>query len=151
MRFILLLLFGLLFVGCMRVPEGLTIVETKDPASLCVFHVNCYRPDLRMIVLVPGQTSKTVFHEACHAHQHQTIMDERGDDAQVTIDLREWLTTDEASSYARVVKRAGPAPWSATLPGLIQDFAESCGRYLAQDADFPNEPNRNAWFEERNF
>lgn len=149
-----LALAALAATGCMSVPAGLRVVETSDPVPLCRAYANCYRPDLREIVLVPGQPLKVAAHEACHAHQHKTVLEETG--REPSVDLHEWLATGEGRVYAAYVAGHPHPYWSAIAPEdtLLEDFAEACGRYLTQPVDdgrFPSDPYRDAFFEARGF
>lgn len=138
----------LLTVGsaCMSVPTGLHVVVTDTPEDYCSAHNNCYRSDLRAIIVAPNQSRKLWAHEACHAHQHQTILDETG--IEPTGDLHEWLDTSEGIEYAQVVAIAGPTQWGDWNTPL-ENFAESCGRYLT---DWPGqESQRAAWFAARDY
>jgi hypothetical protein len=137
----------LLTVGsaCMRVPAGLHVIVTDTPEDYCIQRANCYRSDLRAIVVVPGQSLKLWAHETCHAHQHQTVLDETGSEPDV--DLHQWLDTNEGIEYAHVVSVAGPTDWG-NWNTLLENFAEACGRFLT---DQLTEPGRFAFFKERSF
>lgn len=147
---IALALTALLGVGCMSVPAGTTILVTDNPEVLCNQRVNCYHAPSRTIVMVPGQSLKTLAHEGCHAHQHQTVLEELGREPRA--DLTDWYKTSEAAAYAAVVE-ASPRPddWKLSADNLLEDFAEACGRFMAQDPGKPGEPQRDAFFAERDF
>lgn len=147
---LVLTLCALTGVACMSVPPGTTILVTDSPEALCNQRVNCYHAPSRTIVLVPGQSLKTLAHEGCHAHQHATVLDELGREPRT--DLTDWYETSEAEAYAAVVEAAPrPADWRMSADNLLEDFAEACGRYMAQDPRWPGEPSRDAFFEARDF
>lgn len=142
MKWLLLALLCLLASGCMRVPAGLHVIVTDQPETYCRQRVNCYLPSQRAIVVVPDQSIKLWAHEACHAHQHQTVLD-----AGLTAsdDLHEWYGTAEATAYRAVAEAAPvPAEWNLSAPTLLEDFAEACGRYLTGWQD--REPGRDKFF-----
>jgi hypothetical protein len=150
------IVLALATVGCMSTPAGLHVYESKVGCTSdgeCPWEDgakhNFYLARLHEIVIVPGQPFKVIAHEACHAHQQQEVIDETGHDVSRT--LVEWLDTDEAFSYNAVVIAAGPAPWGDSGIRVLEDFAEACGRYLANDDRWPQEPQRAAWFAARGF
>lgn len=126
-------------VSC--VPAGLRLVETDDRAALCHYDVNCYNAEERAIVVSPGSSLQVIAHEACHAHQHQTVLTETG--REPTLDLREWADTREARSYD-----VPPLAYSYHEGGdsKLEDFAEACAQYLT---GYPaQDPARQTWFAE---
>jgi len=151
--------------GCMKVPSGLHVNVTTSGCTtqgVCPYNDgkphNWYDAASREIVVAPGQSLVVIAHEACHAHQHQVILDETGKepaqvvssfnaDAQMA-DLREWLTTTEAIAYTAVREVAGPAPWGDYGIVLLEDFASSCGRFLT---DQPLDAVRGEFFSTRGF
>ena len=143
----LALVLVLTTAGCIKVPEGISIVVTDEPEALCGQYVNCYHAPTRTIVVLPGQSAKLLAHELCHAHQHQTILDETG--IEPSLDLREWYGTSEAGAYM-AVREAAPVPteWRLSADTALEDFAEGCGRFLT-GSDM--EPARAAFFAARGF
>lgn len=163
---LLLCLIAAATVGCIRLPEGLHVNVT---ATGCTTSGTCpwadgkphnwYDATTREIVVAPGQSLKVWAHEACHAHQHQVILDETGEEPRLVAsafnpaasiaDLHEWLATAEGNAYAAVVvEQAGPNTWGAHYAPLLEDFAEACGRYMTGgDVD----PTRAQFFDERGF
>jgi len=147
---------GLAAVGCMSVPQGVHIYVSD---SGCTSDGYCPWPDgaphdfyyapTRELVVSGGQSVKVDAHELCHAHQHETILEETGREP-VGLTLTEGLLTDEAAAY-RVVAEANPRPasWTLSKDNLIEDFAEACGRYLTGWRD--QDPARDAFFAARGF
>ena len=140
-----LLLLSLAAVGCIRVPPGTTVLVTDAPEAYCEARVNCYHAPTRTIVLVPGQSLRVFAHEGCHAHQHWSILDEG---KTASVDLHEWYDTAEAREYADAATALRPTDWRLSADTLIEDFAESCARYMT---GMENEPGRVSFFERRDF
>jgi len=162
---ILVTMLAVLFVGCIRLPDGLHVYESTNGCSsqgVCPWTdgqpKNWYDAASREVVVAPNQSLKVWAHEACHAHQHQTILDETGQEpVQVSssfnpavriADLHEWVATSEGVAYAAVVEQAGANGWGAHYAPLLEDFAEACGRYMVgRELD----PVRAAFFTARDF
>lgn len=153
------IVLGLAAVGCMSVPTGLHVYETNSGCTsdgVCPWGDSGYRQfyyaPTREIVVVVGQPLKVWAHEACHAHQHQAILDETGREP-VGLTLAEWQTTDEGVAYAAAIAGWPRPDWYAIANNysLLEDFAEACGRYLVQDPRFPSDPARDVFFEARDF
>ena len=162
----LLCLIAAATVGCIKLPAGLHVNESTTgctTSGTCPYtdgkpH-NWYDATTREIVVAPGQSLKVWAHEACHAHQHQTILDETGKEPRLVVsafnptariaDLHEWHGTDEGKAYAAVVEQAGPNPWGMHYTPLLEDFAEACGRFLTDWGDL--DPVRAQFFDERGF
>lgn len=147
---------GLAAVGCMSVPAGLHVYATDTGCTSdgrCLFHDgaphNFYDVVGHEIVVVPGQPLKVVAHEACHAHQQQEVRDELGEDVSVT--EVEWYRTQEAAEYAAFTGGIIHGWSGMSAPTLLEDFAEACGRYLAQDPRYPGDPAIDAFFTARDF
>jgi hypothetical protein len=151
------IVLSLASVGCMSTPAGLHLHVDEhgcNSQGVCPWSDgeprNWYDAGTREIVLAPGQSLKKLAHEACHAHQHQTIIDAVGEasvsPASGFYDLREWLDTSEGIMYAKVV--VGLEPLDPHGIVLLEDFAEACGRFLT---DQLTEPVRKSYFEGRGF
>lgn len=138
-----LALLALAAVGCMKVPEGTSILVTDSPEALCGVRVNCYHAGTRTIVVLPGQSLRVWAHEGCHAHQHYTVLTELGREPRT--DMRDWLDTDEAAEYDAIAD-ARPTDWKLSADNLIEDFAEGCARYMV---GLPSTDARNDFFAER--
>jgi|GEM_PF-3728961 len=148
MRIITLLggIIALLGAGCMALPEGTRVVVTDTPEVWCVVRVNCYHAPTRTIVVVPGASLRTLAHEATHAHQHWTVLDETG--REPSKNLHEWSETQEAKDFAVVVKRVGYPDWSLSALTELELFAEANARCLVQDLRFPSQPVYDAWLKD---
>jgi hypothetical protein len=96
-------------------------------------------------VVKPNSDITVVVHEACHAHQHQTILNETGKEPNIELD--QWYKTAEARSYAAAIAGLGrPAGWAATTD--IEDFASSCMMWLTYPTLLTTQsPERAAWME----
>ncbi len=148
--FFLAALFG---AACMAVPPHLRVIVRSNTVPYCLREVNCYLvPPQNTIVLVPGQPLKVAFHEACHAHQAWEVEHELGIPASV--DEHEWYLTREARDYGALVAQVGEGPnppaW-ADPQSLLEDFSESCGRFLAHDPNYPTNPAKDKFFESRGY
>jgi hypothetical protein len=132
-------------IGCIQVPPGTTVLVTDSPEALCEVRVNCYHAPTRTIVILPGQSLRVLAHEGCHAHQHWSVLEE-GETA--SIDLHEWYDTAEAREYAAIATAPRPTDWRLSADTLLEDFAESCARFMTQ---MSNESGREAFFAERDF
>jgi hypothetical protein len=155
---LVLLCASLLGAGCMSLPRGTHIFVSDDGCAgdgFCpskdAHHCNFYYAPTREIVVAPGQSCRSLMHEFCHAHQHETILEETGREPS-DLTLKEWYDATEAAAYAPVVA-AHPHPddWQLTADTLLEDFAEACGRYMARDPRYPGEPNRDQFFSDRDF
>ncbi len=140
----------IMLAGCMSIPPGVHVVTTDQPQSICLAYTNCYDPLTRTIVLVPGgSTVKTEAHELCHAHQQEEVISETGHD--VSIDEHEWYATREAQAYAvAIAGEPRPADWVLSRDNELEDFAESCARYLVYGT-IKDAPQREAFFTQRDF
>lgn len=133
-------------MGCMKVPAGTHVLVTDHPQDLCGSYTNCYHAPTRTIVVVPGQSLKVWAHELCHAHQHQTILDQLGREPGLSLD--EWYDTDEANDWLVVVgDRAGDG-FDAAFASPLESFAEACAMFLTGK---PLDDLRYGFFEERGF
>ena len=155
---VILIVLAFATVGCMSVPTGLHVYESPDGCTstdVCPWGRgkprNFYHVPTRQIVLAPNQPLKVAAHEACHAHQHQQVIDEL--DIEPSIDLDEWYDTREARDYAAVVEAGDGVPWDVQRYSysLLEDFAEACGRFLVQDKAWPTDVERSEFFAERGF
>ena len=155
---LILLCVSLLGAGCMQLPPGTHIFVSDDGCTSDGFCVrldghlcNFYYAPTREVVVAPGQSCRLLMHELCHAHQHQTILNETGREPS-DLTLYEWDDTAEAAAYASVVAgHPRPDDWRISRDTLLEDFAEACGRYMARDPRYPSEPNRDQFFSDRNF
>ena len=147
MKFSIIALALLAFaaIGCMKVPEGTSILVTDSPEALCGERTNCYHAPSRTIVMVPNQSLRVLAHEGCHAHQHYTVLEELGREPR--LDMSDWLDTSEAHDYAAVVD-GRPTEWRLSADNLIEDFAEGCARYMV---GLPSTDARDTFFAERGF
>lgn len=148
-----------LSVGCISLPDGLHVYETNSGCAsdgVCPFHDgaphNFYYAPTREIVVVPGQSLKVWAHEACHAHQHQTILDELHAEP-LDLTLHEWYQTSEGQAYLAAIDGHPHASWPAIADhdSALEDFGEACGRYLVNDPRWPLDPVRTAFFDARDF
>lgn len=128
------------FPARLTVPDGYTVYVTSNgclvegTCPLGEHPVNYYWAPTRTAVVCPEQTPWTLRHEACHAHQHLTILEELGKDAGPPYDLHEWLVTGEARDWGMLVTTAWPnyGHWASepSAHNALEDFAISCGLYF---------------------
>lgn len=165
---IILTTSALIFTGCLSLPDGLHVYETTDGCTSTGFcpyggesSANYYYAPLREIVISPGQGKLTLFHEGCHAHQHQVILDEIG--REPTLDMREWIDTAEGQSFITTtgwtadggLDPYGPTflpnetPWAwLSHQSPVEDFANTCALWLAEPEELRHrDPLRYAWAE----
>lgn len=115
----------------LSLPSGIVLFETETgclPSGECprgAGPANYYDPATRTVVLFVGQRASTRQHEYCHAHQHAVVLAELG--REPTRDLREWAGTAEGRLWTALPETA---PWVMSAPTALEDFAETCGRYL---------------------
>jgi len=146
--------FAALLSGCISVPEGfhVHISETGCTSDgTCPFGgegpANFYWAPLREIVLIPNQGHRTIAHEVCHAHQHQTILNETGQEPG--IGLRAWHTTSEGISFHELAAQyPHPWPWISQEDIVLEDFANTCSLWLTAPRELKQRSaERYAWAE----
>lgn len=126
----------------LRLPDGYSVYVTSEgclPDGSCPLgaphEVNYYWAPTRTSVVCPEESAWTLRHEACHAHQHLTILEELGTEPVFPYDLHEWDQTSEARTWNQLVTTVWPAvgQWAMTPPPqtALEDFAISCGLYFS--------------------
>jgi len=116
----LLALLPLLLTGCF-LPPGVQLIVGGD--------ANYYDAPSRTVALAPDQPVAIMAHEACHAHQHQMILEKD----PASRNLWGYFSTSEGMSYMALT---GQTPPEATL----EDAAWACAWwYLDQSRLTPAE------------
>jgi hypothetical protein len=105
---------------------------------------NFYWAPTREIVMLDGESSLKVLHEACHAHQHLAINGGAPLDPS-DYDLESWYGTSEGGSFSRAV--AGLTwPWSNSAINPLEDFAWTCAYWHSHAATLRSiSPARYDW------
>jgi hypothetical protein len=154
--------------GCLALPEGLTIHVSENgclPDGTCPYGgkapATFYWAPTRTIVAAPNQGKSTLAHEACHAHQHEMILEDLGHEPS-NVDLRDWYETAEGKSFVETTGwkstsvSGQPPTWTGSHPwsylsnaNPIEDFANTCSRFLVDPQGLTGlDPVRSAWAQE---
>lgn len=128
------------------IPEGTRIViGSCSSDGKCMPNDNFYWEPTEEIVFHSGQREDILLHEACHAHQDWSIMNDENH-LQESTDLKSWYQTGEGKSFIKAVEGL---PWIWTEIGpenILEDFAWTCG-YFYFDPHYLQEtsPQRYEW------
>ena len=152
---------ALLLTGCIALPAGLQVYVSENgctPEGVCPYggqsQANYYYSPTRTIVLAPQQGTFILIHEACHAHQHQVVLDAK---MPSTVDLNKWYLTSEGQAFMAATDwsrdacgafyNPAPSPWGYVSDWTpIEDAANTCAVWLLGMAlDGPREEWAERW------